>query len=185
MKNIDMRFGIVALFILVAALTRFLFIPNFSAIGAMGLFGAAYFSKKYWAFIIPFAALWLSDLAINNIVYANPDGSFAFIGYTWVYIAFAITILLGFVILKKVSLPRLIGASLMTSVVFFLVTNFGSFLSPIHPYPANFSGLMAAYTAGIPFFWNTLLGDLFFSLVFFGSFEWIQNQMPQLRTQNI
>lgn len=180
-KNIKIRFGVLALFVLLAASTRFLMIPNFSAIGAMGLFGAAYFSRKSWAFLVPFAALWVSDLVLNNVVYSTPGAAFMWMGYTWVYFAFALTILLGFILLKKVSPMRLLGASLLTSVVFFLVTNFGSFLSPIHAYPQNFSGLMAAYAAGIPFFWNTLLGDLFFVAVFFGSFELVQSRFPKLK----
>lgn len=180
-RNITIRFSILALFILVAAATRFLFIPNFTAIGAMGLFGAAYFSKKYWAFIVPFAALWISDLVINNVVYGAPGQSFMWMGYSWVYLAFGLSIIVGMLLLNKVSPARLLGASLMTSVLFFLLTNFGAFLSPITPYPQNFGGLMAAYAAGIPFFWNTMLGDLFFTAVFFGSFELVQQRFPQLR----
>lgn len=54
-----------------AALSRLLpHPPNFTAVGAMALFGAAYLSPRWLGFAVPFAALWMSDLIINNVVYA-------------------------------------------------------------------------------------------------------------------
>jgi hypothetical protein len=38
-------------------------------------------------------------------------------------------------------------------------------------YPRSFSGLMECYLLAIPFFRNTILGDLFYTGVFFGSYE--------------
>ena len=180
-KNINLRFGIIALFIIIAACTRFFLPPNFSPIGAIGLFGAAYFTKKHWAFIIPFAALFLSNLFLNNVVYAAYYDSFQWFGNLWVYLAFGLIIVLGFQLLKKVNTSNLIAASLLASVVFFLITNFSSFLALPGLYPQNFSGLMMAYAAGIPFFWNTLIGDFFFVSVLFGSFELVQQRFPQFR----
>lgn len=182
-NNINLRFGIIALFILIAASTRFFMPANFSPIAAIGLFGAAYFTKKHWAFIIPLAALFLSNLVLNNVVYTAYYDSFQWLGNTWVFLAFGLIILLGFVLLKKISTTRLIGASLLGSVVFFLITNFSSFLSLPGLYPQNLTGLLSAYAAGIPFFWNTMIGDFFFVAVLFGSFEWVQNRFPQFRLQ--
>ena len=180
-RNISLRFGLIVLMIVLAAASRFMpHPPNFTPIGAMGLFGAAYFTKKYWAFLIPLLALWFSDLILNNVVYAQYYDSFQWMGNVWVYLAFALVVVLGFGLLKKVSPKNLLGASLAASVIFFLITNFASWLMPISPYPATFSGLMACYTAGIPFFWNTLAGDLFFTAVLFGSFELVQYRFPQL-----
>ena len=71
-KKINLRFAVVAVIILSAALSRLIPHPaNFSPIGSMALFGAAYFSKKYWAFIIPIVTMWLSDLILNNVVYGE------------------------------------------------------------------------------------------------------------------
>lgn len=181
-NNLNLRFGIIALLIVLAASSRFLLlpIPNVSPIGAMGLFGAAYFAKKYWAFIIPIAALWMSDLFLNNVVYAQYYESFQWIGNVWVYLGFIAIVLLGMGMLKKISAGRLFGASLLASTLFFLLTNFGAWLMPHGLYPYNFSGLMACYAAGIPYFWNTLAGDLFFVSVLFGSFELLKYRFPQL-----
>ena len=67
-QKINLKTGVVIAMILTATLSRFIpHPPNFTPIGAMSLFGAAYFGRKYLALLIPFLALWLSDLALNNI----------------------------------------------------------------------------------------------------------------------
>jgi hypothetical protein len=187
-NKIKLRFGLISLLIFAAALSRLLPHPyNFTPIGAIGLFGAAHFSRKYLSFIIPFAALWLSDMLLNNLVYAPLYPEHYGSGFVWmsktalyVYPAFAIIIGLGFLLLKQVKVSNLLLASLMASVLFFLITNAGAWWGSLQ-YSKDFGGLMAAYTAGIPFFWNTLLGDLFYTAVLFGVFEWAQQRLPALR----
>ncbi len=179
------RTGILSLMILLAALSRLLpHPPNFTPIGALALFGAAYFHRKELAFAVPLVAMWVSDLILNNAIYAKayPElyNGFVFIGSLWVYLGILVIALLGLWMLKKVNVPNLLGASLMASVLFFLVTNFGCFL--VDPmYPKHFAGLMSAYAMGIPFFWNTLLGDLFFTAVLFGGFELVKRRFPVLQ----
>lgn len=183
--KLNLRFGLVALMILMAALSRLLpHPPNFTPIGGMALFGAAYFTKKYWAFLIPILSLWLSNLIIDNVVYAHFYDSFVwFNAYTtWVYVAFILIALMGMATLKQVNPRRLLGVSVLASVLFFLVTNFGHWLAdPMAP--KNFGGLIAAYIAGIPFFWNTLIGDLFYVVVLFEGFELVSRRYPQLAFQ--
>ena len=72
------------------------------------------------------------------------------------------------------------GASIGASVLFFLVTNFAVWLtSPF--YTPDFQGLMACYTAGLPFLKNGLAGDLFYTTVFFGSFYLAGLRYPVLK----
>ncbi len=160
--------------ILVAAATRFLpHYPNVTALGAMGLFGAAYYKKSLLpALLIPFVALWMSDLVLNNIVYGQYFDSFAWFtpGGLWIYLGFAAIVLVGKGLLNKISLGRLFGASLSASLVFFLLSNFGVWMSGTM-YPLTFGGLIACYTAGLPFFLNTIVGDLFYVMLFFGAYE--------------
>ena len=166
-SKIDLRFGIIALMIFFAAMSRLLpHPPNFAPIAGMGLFGAAYFSKKYFAFLIPFVAYWMSDVILDNVVYAQYYDSFQWFGSLWVYASFALIIVLGFVLLKKVNVRNLLAAGLSSSVIFFLITNFGSWVGSV-TYPQTLEGLIASYVAGIPFFWNTLAGDLFYISVLF------------------
>lgn len=184
-SKIQLRFGIISIIVLAAAMSRLLPHPyNFTPIGAMGLFGAAYLSRKALAFAVPFLAMWVSDLVLNNLIYARlyPDfygEGFVWFGNPWVYGAFAAIVGLGFVLLRKVKVTNLLVASLIASVLFFLATNFGAWMAD-PKYPKTAAGLMAAYAAGIPFFWNTLLGDLFYVGVLFGGYEWAQRRFPAL-----
>lgn len=185
-RKIDLRFGLIVAMIFLAALSRLLpHPPNFTPIGGMALFGAAYFTKKYWAFLIPFIALFISDLVINNLIYpiVYPEYYEGFTlfttGWYWYYGAFALITLLGFQTLKEVKPTYLIGSSLAASVLFFLITNIGAWASGMM-YPMDASGLMASFVAGIPFFGYTIAGDLFYVAVLFGAFEMIEARFPQL-----
>jgi len=183
-SKINLRFGILALMILLAAFSRLLpHLPNFTPIGGMALFGAAYFSKKYFAFIVPFVALWASNLVLDNIFLSQYYEGFVWFSNPLVFVGFAFIVLLGLKVLKKVKPLNLLGASLAASLIFFLVSNFGTWLSG-GMYPKSFGGLMVCYTAAIPFFWNTLLGDLFYVTVLFGAFELVKRQYPALKLQN-
>jgi len=189
MKNnkIQLRGGLVIAIIAFAAFSRLIPHPwNFTPIAAIGLFGAAYFSKKSMAIIIPFAALFISDLLVNNIYYPVFFPEF-YKGFTlmaggalWQYGAFALIIGLGLLTLKKVKPMGLIGTGIGASILFFLVTNFGVWLSYPAMYGSTPAGLMACYTAAIPFFWNTVAGDLFYIGLMFGSFEYLKNSYPSL-----
>jgi len=185
-KQIDVRFGLIAMMIVFAAFSRLLPHPvNFTPVGGMALFGAAYFTKKYWAFIIPLVAMFLSDLVINNLVYPvlYPQYYEGFTlmtqGWYWMYGSFALIAALGIFALKKVKLPVLIGTSLGASLIFFLITNFGTWASGLI-YPAGLAGLGMSYAAGLPFLLNTIAGDLFYVGVMFGSFELLKAQYPRL-----
>jgi hypothetical protein len=182
-EKINLRFGVITIMILVAALSRLIPHPaNFAPIGGMALFGAAYYGKRYWAFIIPIVSMWISDLILNNVVFGEYFEHFVWFysGSLFTYGAFALIVLLGMFTLKKIRIPNLIMSALGASVIFFLVSNFGVWFSWTM-YPKDFGGLMACYTAGIPFFKNTIAGDLVYSAVLFGAFEWSVSRFPRLR----
>lgn len=189
-EKINIRFFVLVVLIVIAACFRFIKMPpNFSPITGMALFGAAYFSRKYLAILIPFLVLWLSNLVLDNVFYAQWYDGFQWFSQPFVFAAFAVIVLIGLVFLKKVNFYRVIAASLSASILFFLITNFGSWLgSPI--YPQTFEGLLTCYTAGIPFitnpgaehyfFLNTVFGDLLFTGGLFGAFELMKIQFPRL-----
>ncbi len=164
--------------IFLAALTRLALnlLPapphNFSPIAAIGLFGAAYFSRQALTLTVPFIALFLSDLILNNIIYSQYYPGFTLITSWWIYAAFGLVMLAGWLLLRqKISPLRVVSASLIASIVFFLVSNLSTWAETTL-YPKTVAGLMACYTAGLPFLKNTLMGDLFFSAVLFGTYEW-------------
>lgn len=160
--------------------------PNFTALGAAALFAGAKFGRKALAFALPFLALFLSDLLLNNFIYNNAFPA-EYNGFTffkpdslWIYAAFAGIVLIGMFGLKKLTPGRTLGASVSASVLFFVVTNFGVWATG-SLYPLTFEGLIASYTAAIPFFWNTVLGDLFYVAVLFGGYALAATWLPRLQ----
>lgn len=138
------------------------------------MFGAAVFHRPLLALIIPLLSLFLSDLYINNVVYADfyDRDRFVWFGSEWVYLAFILIIGVGrWLLHRRITAGRVGGASLLASAVFFLVTNFGVWVGS-GMYPHTFTGLLTCYAAGIPFFGNTLLGDLLYSAALFGGYAW-------------
>ena len=186
-QKIDMRFGTLCLLLLMAALSRLIpHPPNFSPIGAMSLFGAAYFSRKHFAILLPIAAMWIRDLIINNVVYAEYFDGFVFFyqGFYWTYSAFIVIAIAGFLMLKRIKVQNIIAASLLASLLFFLISNFGVWASGTM-YPKSLEGLMACYAAGLPFLKNTLAGDLVYSGVLFGAFEYAKYKIPALKMSRV
>jgi hypothetical protein len=180
-KNIwNARFAVLTGIILAGAFMRLIpHWPNFTPIAAMALFGGAYFGRRFLAFAIPLAAMMVSDLLIGF-----HDGMIA------VYAAFAITVGIGLFLRRRLNAATLIGASLTSSVLFFLITNFASWLTSPMLYTADFAGLMQSYAAGlvffndgslgISFFMNEVLGGLFYNTLFFGAFYFASQRFPAL-----
>lgn len=187
MKNrkINVKFTVLAAMILLAAFSRIIpHMPNFSPLGAIGLFGAAHFQKKWQAFLVPIAATWLSDLFINNVIYAKyyPTFTWFYDGFYWMYGTYILIVLTGIIILKRVTTGRVAGASLASTTIFFLVTNFICWPGS-STYSQDLPGLIDCYIAGLPFLKATLFGDLFYCGVLFGSFALAQKRFPSLRVR--
>jgi len=158
--NLQSTIAIGAL-ILMAAATRFLpHPPNFTAIGAMALFGSARLQDKRLAFILPIAAMLLSDLFIPFGF--NPS----------VYLSFVLIAILGLSLRNTKKVLPIAGASVASSLIFYIITNFAVWMGDNGVmYSRSIDGLWMSYTAAIPFFWNGMAGDLFFAGMLFGSYE--------------
>lgn len=156
------------LMILGAALSRLIPHPwNFTAIGAMALFGGASIKSKFQSLLIPVAALFLSDLILGF-------HSTMF----FVYLPVAVTVILGWTLQESKNRGQLITASLFTSALFFAISNLGVWLTS-GLYASNWQGFVDCYVAALPFLDRQVLGDLFFTGVLFGSFEFIKKVAPQ------
>jgi hypothetical protein len=172
-----MKVRIALVLVILAALTRLLpHPPNFTPIAAIGLFGAAYFERRWLALIVPFGALFLTDLFLNNVIYSSYYTGFTWVTSWWIYAAFTLVMVVGWIMLRtQVSPVRVVTASLTASALFFLVSNASTWAeTPL--YPKTFAGLMTCYAAGVPFVGNTILGDLFFSAALFGGYAWATRQ---------
>jgi len=166
------------LLVILGISARFLPHPaNFAPIGAIALFGGLYLPKRY-AIILPLIAMLISDIFIGF--------------YSWqimlsVYVCFGLTGLSGLFIRNHKNFFSVVSVTLLSSVSFFLITNaavwaFGTM------YTHNFAGLMQSYVMAIPFFRNSLLGDLFYVGVLVGGYEAVKiliTKMNRTQTEQI
>jgi len=148
---------------------------NFTPIAGMALLGGAYYNKRILAFIVPILVLFMTDLVLNNVLYRGsfPDveGIVLFPSFMlYTYIGTAVIVLIGMGLLKKITAPRILGGAIFSSILFFLITNFGSWLT-LPVYPKTGGGLISAYVAGLPFLSGHLIGNLVFSFILFGAYE--------------
>ncbi|PWV55986.1 DUF6580 family putative transport protein [Chitinophaga sp. S165] len=171
---------IIAVLIFLSALCRIftnqIGLWNFNAIGAAALFGGIVLKDKRLAYVIPLLSLFLSDVFLHyftGIHALAPD----YIGQLlFVYGAFLLITWIGTMI-KKVNVLTLLLSSIGTGVLFFLISNLGTFITT-DLYPKTGAGLLACYAAGIPFYQsdnmfssfalNGLMGNVFFTAVLFG-----------------
>jgi len=159
MKEKNKRILFITLFIVIAAIMRLIpHPPNFVPITAIAIFAGVKFRNIKLAYAIPITIMLISDL---------------FIGFysisLFVYLAFILITTYSYMF-KKYSIKNI----LLSSIMFFVVTNFGVWL--IGGYPKNIEGLILCYTMAIPFFTNSLMADLFFSAILYYGFEKIEKR---------
>ena len=149
---------VIILFVVIAIIFRLVpHMPNVTPITAAALFSGVYFTNKKYAFIIPLFAMFLSDLFLG------------FSGITvFVYAAFALVSYIG-LSSKKISIKTI----LLSSISFFVITNFGVWLMA---YPKSLAGLVECYTLAIPFFRNSLIGDFVYSGILYFGFQFVSNR---------
>jgi hypothetical protein len=143
--------------------------PNFAPIGAMALFGGAYFGRRALAFAAPLGAMLLSDAILGFHS-----------GMAYVYGSVALIVLIGWAVAKRKTALSVAAAAIASSVLFFVVTNFGTWATG-ELYPQTAAGLVACFVAAIPFFQNTLAGDLIFAGLLFGGFALLERRVPAIR----
>ncbi|MBI4008751.1 hypothetical protein HY357_00805 [Candidatus Roizmanbacteria bacterium] len=134
--------------------------PNFAPVAGLALFSGAYLSG-FGSFAFPLIIMIFSDMILgfhSTLLY--------------VYGSFLLIVFIGKLLREKKSFRLFVGASFISSLLFFLITNFGVWMST-NMYSKDLWGLFQAYVMGIPFFKNTILGDLFYTLTLFYGFKFI------------
>ena len=164
--------------VLAAALARLIpHPPNVTPIGAMALFGGACFLNRRMAYLLPLAAMLLSDLVLGITHY----GLWKLLGIQpVVYACILATTAVGQLIQDRRSVWQVGTAALAGSLLFFLVTNFAVWAT-MPMYPLTGSGLIQCYREAIPFFRNGLAGDVTFTTVFFGGLAWLEHRVAWMR----
>ena len=154
---------IIAAIIIFAVFTRWVpHPPNFTPIIAMGLFGGAYLKDRRIALIIPLLAMIAADM---------------FLGFhgtmLWVYGSLIFITMMGMLLKNRTTLINCTAATMGGSLLFFLLTNLGVWISSGF-YPKSATGLLTCYSMALPFFGNTLAGAVFYSAVMFIGYEQIR-----------
>lgn len=173
MSNNTVRILVILTAIAAAAMLRLVpHPPNFTPIGAMALFSGAMLGRRGpIAFAAPLGALLLSDLALGLF----------YPGMAFVYASVALVVVIGWAVASRRTFVAVGAAALASSVAFFILTNFGMWLFS-GLYPLTAAGLAACFVAAIPFFQNSLAGDLFYSALLFGGFALLERSVPRLST---
>lgn len=187
--NTQYKSSIISIFILVtlAAFTRLLPHPaNFTPIAAMSLLGGAYIYNKKMAILIPILAMFVSDVILQALFlmgYREFAGFHALMPV--VYFCMAITSLLGFWVQKNITIKRTFLAVIASSTLFFIVTNFAVwYLNSGTFYPKTLNGLLLCYQMAMPFFRNSILGDMFFAAILFSIYQYISQKSKILAKLN-
>ncbi|MGZ5242316.1 MAG: DUF6580 family putative transport protein [Bacteroidia bacterium] len=167
-KNIFVYGSIAALVILAIAARFFTEMPNFAPFGALALFAGAYIANRSLALALPLVGLFIGDIAME----LTEKGSGFYPDMAFVYAAYAITVAIGFILRKNKSVYKVIGLSLTGSVAFFMISNFGVWTMQ-NTYPHTLAGLATCYAMAVPFIKNTLISDLAFNAILFGSMYFV------------
>lgn len=185
-KLINTNFIVISFFILIAAsgrlITNEIHLWNFAPIAAIGLFAGANFKNKYMAFFVPITAMFITDFILGLHK-----------GMIVIYLTFAAITCIGFYLRNHYKTGYIIGASLVSSLLFFIVTNTGVWMTE-SLYEKSFNGLMTCFVAAIPFFGNpetvpftinSFAGDLFYTAFLFGGYELVKYILPALSVRKV
>jgi hypothetical protein len=178
----------VGLIIMVAAALRLYVTLNpdyhslmvFTPIGAMALFGGAYFTGNIKPLAFPLLALFLSDLVLSFTVYAPYRNGLLYSGWFWIYLAFALMTVAGKLLLKRVTLRSVVLAILVTVLIHWLVSDIGGCVMA-----GASDAFLTVYgrrlVTAIPYELRFLAGTAIYSTILFGMFEWLLAKNPSLK----
>ena len=154
-------------------------LAGFSPIGAMALFGGAYFSKRTVSLSVALLTLFVSDAILALTVYSKFSNGILYSGWYWVYGAFGLMVLAGKYLIKEISIKNILIATVAITFIHWVVSDVGVWLGSTF-YPQTLAGWWSCLAAAIPFERNFLLGTLFYGAVMFGGFEWMKRHYPAI-----
>ena len=155
---------------------------NFAPITAIALFSGAYFSNRWAVFLVPLISVFVGDHFVNFLYTSSFNPLYP--GWYWQYLSYALIACGGLLLRDRVNPLSVTAASLSSSLLFFLVSNFGVWVSG-GLYPLTASGFLSCFLLAIPFFSATMVGDLFYSTLMFGSYEFATRARGKLARQPI
>lgn len=153
-------------------------LSNFTPIGAIALFGGAYFTDKWKAYLVPLLALFASDILINYLY--TGKWVIYYSGSVWLYSCFALMVLIG-TFIKKINVLNVTAASLAGVAVHWMIMDLPWLYGTL--YPHTLAGYGQSLIAAIPFEKNMVLGDLLFCTILFGGFELAKSKYSVLQSR--
>lgn len=197
MKNqVNVRFAVLLLITACAGIWRIFLstghssISNFNPIGAMALFGGAYFIQRWKGLLFPLLALFISDVVMMKTIYASSSNGLLYEGWWIVYGAFSLVVLMGSYILKKISVKNFLIAAVSAALLHWIITDFGVWVSGSDittgkPFTQDWRGLVKCYTLALPYMKNMIIGNLVYGTILFGGFELVQKRFPVLKVKMV
>lgn len=183
LKKIDVRTLVLVLLLVAAAAMRivnvkYTVLSNFTPVGAIALFGGAYFTDKWKAYIVVLATLFFSDMVINYMY----TGEFIvwYSSSSWLYLCFVLMVFIGSLI-RKVNIVNVLLASLGSVLIHWLIMDLPLLYGNL--YPHTLAGYGASLAAAIPFERNMLIGDAIYGAILFGGFELAKTKYTALRSR--
>ena len=186
LKQINPRNAVLLLIIVVTAVLRLASFTGwgpltvFSPIGAMALFGGAYFSGNVKPFAFPLLTLFISDVVLSFTIFSDSEyrQGLLYNGWVWTYGAFALMTIAGKLIIRKTSVKNIFIAVIVSTLIHWLVSDIGACVVEKQ---FTFSLYTQRLITAIPYEWRFLGGTAIYSAILFGLFEWLQTKYTSLR----
>ena len=177
------RTAVLLLFIILIAAIRVVFnfnheispAANFSPLGAMALFGGAYFKRQWKAFAFPLSMLFISDFILHQTVFKAYGNGILYNGWYWVYGAFALMTLAGRWLMKDVTIKSFIISALVCVAIHWTITDIGVWYGS-KIFSQNLKGYIDCLVVAVPYEWRFLAGTIVYGIIMFGVFEWMQRR---------
>jgi hypothetical protein len=182
--TINPRAFVLLLIILVVAALRFAAFTDmgpltvFTPVGAMALFGGAYFKGNIKPLLFPLLTLFISDVVLAFTILSEHRVGLLYTGWFWTYSAFALMTIAGKVIIKDVNIKNVVIAVIAATCIHWLVSDLGACLIDEK---FSMSLYMQRLITALPYEWRFLGGTAIYSAVMFGLFEWLQRRYVSLK----
>lgn len=189
LNKINPRTIVLLAFMVAVAVIRIIFsleptmspIATFTPLGAMAIFGGAYFQKNFKAYLFPLLTLWMGDIILNRLVY-YAEWRFFYDGWYFTYGAYALMVFVGQRMIKKASVKNIVFAGFVATLIHWIGTSPSCFFIPNGMYPNTWNGYLTSLVAAIPYERNFLIGTLAYGGLLFGLFEWARSKYSVLQT---
>jgi uncharacterized protein DUF6580 len=188
-KNFNPRTTILLIFVSAVAILRVAFnfssdispLANFSPVGAMAIFGGAYFNKRWKAIIFPLLMLFLSDVVLQLTVFKKYGSGVLYGGWYWVYGSLGVITIVSRWILTKITVNRFLVSVIVCVLIHWIITDLGVWIGSTR-YPQSLNGFVICLENAIPYEYRFQAGTLLYGISLFAIFEWMKRKYPVLQT---